>query len=108
MVPEQLAPIISAVLAPSTTPHLLSVRLRELGQPMRGRWEDNPAVVALCDGLRARREAGCPLESVPRLDAVVNLKSVRGRKAYTRAALMEPGERLNGLINMLVEAQGVN
>ena len=75
---------------------------------MRGRWEDNPVVVALCDGLRARREAGCPLESVPRLDAVVNLKSVRGKKAYTRAALMETGKRLNGLRDMLAEAQGIN
>ncbi|KZV61790.1 hypothetical protein PENSPDRAFT_658630 [Peniophora sp. CONT] len=103
--PENLEPIIRAVLDPSNMPRLRSLHIRELGQRKRSPWGINPSVITLCKGLRTRRQEECPLIRVPRIDNVVSLRSGSDKMRYKRGAVMARGERLNELWDMLAEAQ---
>ncbi|KZV61804.1 hypothetical protein PENSPDRAFT_739706 [Peniophora sp. CONT] len=106
--PENLAQVVRAVLDPSMMPLLRSLRIRELGQRVRNQWRTNPSVVALCEGLRERREAGCPLDYVPCIDTVISLKNGYDKTMYRRGVPMAHGELLDKLRGMLDDAQGTN
>ncbi|KZV61805.1 hypothetical protein PENSPDRAFT_658642 [Peniophora sp. CONT] len=104
--PEHLAPVISAVLEPLMMPLLRSLHIRVLGQRTWDQWDVSPSVIALCEGLRARRKAGCPLSQVPRIENINSLESGSDEKKYKCGAPIAPGERLDELWDMLAEAQG--
>ncbi|VDB86760.1 unnamed protein product [Peniophora sp. CBMAI 1063] len=103
---EKLAPVIKAVLDPSATPLLRSMRICELGHRVRDQWDVNDAAVALVAGLRSRRQAGCRLDGIPKVDVVYDLLRGVDRKSFRRGPIVPLDERLGELWRMLAEAQG--
>ncbi|VDB86757.1 unnamed protein product [Peniophora sp. CBMAI 1063] len=107
--PGKLAGMITSVLDPSTSPHLKSMCIKELGHVQtRQGWRGNVAVSALCEGLKARRKVGCALKGVPEIGKLWELgKSKSDKTVHERKAPIEQGsERWEELLSALAEAQG--
>ncbi|KZV61184.1 hypothetical protein PENSPDRAFT_759580 [Peniophora sp. CONT] len=106
MTPATLAAVVTASMDLSVTPLLRALFVREFGHPYRTKWASNLAVTALCEGLsRARQRAGSEPSVAFRAGTVFNIHEAIGLNCYKRGDVIGSGKRLDGLWDLLAEAQ---